>query len=57
VAEWCKKQRQKLPAVVHDVPKPIEDWVAKLKLRSMGVKIDRLTRAQVAYLTSSSEGT
>jgi len=57
VAEWCKKQRQKLPAVVHDVPKPIEDWVAKLKLQSMGVKIDRLTREQTAYLASSSEGT
>ncbi len=57
VAEWCKKQCTKLPAVVHDVPKQIEDWVAKLKLRSMEVAIDRLTREQVTYLTSSSEGT
>jgi adenosylhomocysteinase len=57
VAEWCKKQRTRLPVVVHDVPKQIEDWVAKLKLRSMDVTIDRLTREQVTYLTSSSEGT
>ncbi|MFQ5807467.1 MAG: adenosylhomocysteinase [Phycisphaerae bacterium] len=56
-AEWCKKQRGKLAVAVHDVPKQIEDWVAKLKLRSMGVKIDRLAREQVLYLASSTEGT
>jgi len=56
-AEWAKKLRKRLPVGVHDVPKKIEDWVSKLKLQAMGVKIDRLTRAQVAYLASSGEGT
>jgi len=57
VAEWCKKNRGKLNVRVHDVSKKIEDWVAKLKLEAMGVKIDRLTREQKAYLASSGEGT
>ena len=56
-AEWARKLRKRLPVGVHDVPKKIEDWVSKLKLHAMGVKIDRLTRAQVAYLASSGEGT
>lgn len=56
-AEWCKKQGRKLALEVHDVPRKIEDWVAKLKLQSMDVQIDRLTREQVTYLSSSGEGT
>jgi adenosylhomocysteinase len=56
-AEWCKKQGGKLSVHVHDVPTKIEDWVAKLKLQSMDIKIDRLTRDQIAYLASSGEGT
>jgi adenosylhomocysteinase len=56
-AEWCKRQGRKLAVHVHDVPARIEDWVAKLKLQSMDVRIDRLTREQVAYLASSGEGT
>jgi adenosylhomocysteinase len=56
-AEWCKQQGRRLAVRVHDVPAKIEDWVAKLKLQSMGIKIDRLTREQVAYLASSGEGT
>ena len=56
-AEWCKKLRRPLPVGVHLVPKQIEDWVARLKLQSMGVRIDKLTREQIAYLASSSEGT
>jgi adenosylhomocysteinase len=56
-AEWCKKQGKRLKTTVHDVPTKIEDWVAKLKLQSMNVKIDRLTGEQVNYLASSGEGT
>jgi adenosylhomocysteinase len=56
-AEWCHRQRQPLPVTVHDVPRQIEDWVAKLKLQTMNIKIDRLTREQVSYLASSGEGT
>ncbi len=56
-AEWAVRHGKKLELGVHDVPVEIEDRVAKLKLEAMRVKIDRLTREQVAYLASSHEGT
>ena len=56
-AEWCKQQGKRLKLAVHEVPKKIEDWVARLKLQSMDVKVDRLTAEQVTYLSSSGEGT
>jgi adenosylhomocysteinase len=55
--EFAKKRAGKLDVRVHEVPASIEDWVSKLKLQSMGVKIDRLTPEQKAYLASSAEGT
>jgi len=56
-AEWAHKQGKKLNLGVHDVPREIEDLVSKLKLESMSVKIDKLTKDQVEYLASSGEGT
>jgi adenosylhomocysteinase len=56
-AEWIVKRRGQLDVAVHDVPKEIEEQVAKLKLQAMGLRIDRLTAAQVQYLSSSGEGT
>ncbi len=56
-AEWTAKQGKKFDISVHDVPKDIEDQVALLKLRAMGVKIDKLTTDQVKYLASYGEGT
>jgi len=56
-AEWCRKQPRRLEIRVHDVPHEVEEVVAKLKLQSMGRTIDRLTREQIAYLASSTEGT
>ncbi len=56
-AEWIVKKGRKLSVAVHEVPKNIEDQVAKLKLQAMGVNIDRLTREQSLYLESSGEGT
>lgn len=55
--EWAHKQGRKLGTHVHDVPKEIEETVAALKLAAMKVKIDKLTSAQIEYLSSSSEGT
>ncbi len=55
-AEYVLKQKD-LEPVVYDVPIEIEQRVCTLKLKSMSISIDRLTREQVAYLTSSSEGT
>ncbi|MFT4050347.1 MAG: adenosylhomocysteinase [Solirubrobacterales bacterium] len=41
-----------LPAQVHAVPAAIDDAIARLKLESLRVTIDRLTDAQKNYLTS-----
>lgn len=56
-SEWAVKNRKTLKPQVYDVPKAVEDWVARLKLASMGIHIDRLTKEQAAYLTSWSIGT
>jgi len=42
---------------VHPVPQELDERVAKMKLESMGVRIDRLTPEQEKYLASWSEGT
>ena len=55
--EWAVKQKGKLDIRVHDVPKSIDAWVAKLKLKSMGIKIDQLTAEQAKYLSSYDMGT
>jgi adenosylhomocysteinase len=54
--EYLMKTR-KLEPKVYDVPKEIDDTVATLKLRSMGVKIDDLTVEQKKYIASWEEGT
>ncbi|MBD3261551.1 MAG: adenosylhomocysteinase [Candidatus Altiarchaeales archaeon] len=47
----------KLEAQVHRIPKEIDERVAKMKLDTMGVEIDKLTDAQRKYLESWEEGT
>lgn len=42
---------------VYPVPRSIDEQIARMKLRSMGVKIDRLTPDQKKYLTAWEEGT
>jgi adenosylhomocysteinase len=42
---------------VYDVPAEIDSEIARLKLASMGVEIDRLTDEQARYLSSWDEGT
>jgi len=42
---------------VHTVPREIDEKIAELKLKSMGIKIDKLTEKQKKYLSSWSEGT
>ena len=56
-SEYVNRKGARLPAGVHDVPAKIEHTVARLKLKSMGLKIDQLTDEQVEYLQSSGEGT
>ncbi len=42
---------------VYPVPKEIDEEIARLKLASMGVAIDKLTAAQKNYLEAWKEGT
>ena len=42
---------------VYSVPQEIDDEIARLKLESMGVKIDTLTPEQEEYLSSWQFGT
>lgn len=56
-AEWVVKNKGKLSPQVYDVPAETEDWVARLKLEAMGVKIDKLSEEQSRYLADWKEGT
>jgi adenosylhomocysteinase len=56
-SEWAAKNRKQLKPQVYDVPNAVEDWVAKLKLVSMGIRIDQLTPEQKKYLSSWAHGT
>ncbi|HEV8663309.1 MAG TPA: adenosylhomocysteinase, partial [Candidatus Methylomirabilis sp.] len=47
----------KLEKKVYRVPREIDEEIARLKLRAMGVKIDRLTPEQKKYLASWETGT
>jgi adenosylhomocysteinase len=49
--------RGKLDSEVHPVPAAIDQEVARLKIEAMGVRIDKLTAIQAAYLASWREGT
>ncbi|MBI4565114.1 MAG: adenosylhomocysteinase [Planctomycetes bacterium] len=57
MAEWCVKNRDKLKVSVNAVPIEVEQWIAKIKLESMGVRIDTLTPEQKKYLEGWEEGT
>jgi adenosylhomocysteinase len=56
-AEYLVKNHQSLERKVYPVPEELDKKVARLKLESMGVKIDKLTPEQEEYLASWSEGT
>jgi adenosylhomocysteinase len=56
-AEYMAKNADKLEKKVYSVPTDIDNEIARLKLESMGVKIDVLTDEQLHYLNSWEEGT
>ena len=56
-SEWAVKVQKTLTAKVYEVPVAVENWVAKLKLASMGIRIDTLTKEQAKYLSSWDHGT
>ncbi len=55
--EYLAKNHQEMEPKVYDVPQELDDTVARIKLRTMGVKIDELTDAQLKYLSGWEEGT
>jgi adenosylhomocysteinase len=56
-SEWAVKNKKNLGPQVYEVPSAVENWVAALKLGSMGIKIDKLTSEQEKYLSSWDHGT
>ena len=56
-AEYMANQHAGMAPAVYDVPKDIDDEIARLKLAAMGVRIDTLTEEQEKYLNSWELGT
>ncbi|MFA5145588.1 MAG: adenosylhomocysteinase [Candidatus Omnitrophota bacterium] len=56
-AEYMVGNHKKLKKQVYTVPGNIDDNIAGLKLRSMGINIDTLTAEQKKYLSSWESGT
>ena len=56
-AEYIAKHHKELERKVYKVPQDIDENIALLKLRSMGIKIDTLTPEQKEYLSSWEMGT
>jgi adenosylhomocysteinase len=57
VVEWLARHSDELEVAVHDVPIALDAQVARLKLASMGRRIDELSDAQKTYLASYDLGT
>jgi adenosylhomocysteinase len=55
--EYVVQNKGKLAVKVHNVPVAIEDYVSTLKLKTMGIEIDKLTKEQEKYLASYDMGT
>jgi adenosylhomocysteinase len=56
-AEFIVSNAASLERKVYDVPEDIDNEIARLKLETMGVDIDKLSEDQVTYLASWNEGT
>jgi adenosylhomocysteinase len=56
-AEYAVAHAAELERKVYPVPREIDAEIARLKLETMGVAIDRLTEEQERYLASWDEGT
>ena len=56
-AEYMKQHHKEMKPIVYSVPEHLDKQIARLKLESMGVQIDKLTTEQEHYLASWQEGT
>jgi adenosylhomocysteinase len=55
--EYLVKNQGKLKAGVHNLPKEIDIEIASLKLKSLGIKIDTLSKEMIQYMNSWKVGT
>ena len=55
--EFLLKNKGKLKPQVYQLPENIDDEIAAMQLKTLGVKIDELTSKQKKYLSSWQEGT
>ena len=55
--EYLVKNKGKLKAGVQIIPEEIDKEIASLKLKTLGIQIDKLTAEQVNYMSSWQEGT
>ena len=56
-AEYLVKQHGKLAAGVHVLPPEVDQEIASLKLRAMGISMDELTPEMLEYMSSWETGT
>ncbi|MBA2458652.1 MAG: adenosylhomocysteinase, partial [Gemmatimonadales bacterium] len=56
-AELLAKESGNMAKAVHRLPPAVDQEIARLKLQSMGIAIDKLTSEQVKYLASWDAGT
>ena len=54
---WMAREGKSLAPVVHDIPAAQDEEIAALKLKTLGLGIDRLTPEQIAYASDYSAGT
>ena len=55
--EYCVQNKGKLGKKVYTVPVELEQFVARHKLESMGIRIDDLTSSQKQYMSDWKQGT
>jgi adenosylhomocysteinase len=56
-SEYLVRHHRSLERKVYSVPETIDQEIARMKLHSMGIEIDRLTEEQERYLASWEQGT
>lgn len=56
-AKYLVDNKDTLEAGVYTLPYEVDQEIAAIKLRAMGIEIDTLTEEQIAYLNSWQEGT
>ena len=55
--EFIVKNRKKLKKQIYSLPEQTDHEIASLKLKSMGIEIDKLTKEQEEYMTNWEAGT